>query len=375
MGEKARKGNSMIHRRGLGLLCAMVLAVGCVKDVEDTGDPKDTAVTSVSLTLGETVVVVDTNQYGSASFPRIFDDGAGGFHVFFHGIGAEWDGEGPPTDYADFAVVPLDADLNATGEATVLSLSSKPGDLAMAKVGDDYFHLTGYAPGWLLAKLDQDFNTVAEVSIEHTSFDRANDMVLNYTHGNLYMMSLYGENMGASPELVDPIYGHLFVYDTSLNEVQPPKVLDDVELLAWGGSIQYQEEQFHLFTADGTHPTESNVLSVYHFDQDWNYLNATQLAEDGQWPQGVVYDQGVYYVAYHEGSHGTGDVVVTAFSENWEPLDSVHVTSNGGDGNAFRPWLIKVGSTLYVSFDDVRFGEGDRPPLLAKVARIAIEAE
>ena len=70
----------MIRRLGLGVLCTTVLLAGCVKDIEEAGDPPDTVVTSVSLTLGETVVVVDTDQYGSASFPRIFDDGAGGFH-------------------------------------------------------------------------------------------------------------------------------------------------------------------------------------------------------------------------------------------------------------------------------------------------------
>ena len=372
--------------------CVMMLSVGCgddtvssssggpepdsgIEEGKDAQQPGDAAVSTVSLTLTETVSVVDPNEYRSASFPRIFEDGAGGFHVFFHGVRAEWDGQGPPTEYGDYAVVTLDAELKPSGETKVLTLSSKPGDFAMAKVGEDYFHLTGKAPGWLLAQFDSELNNVGEVAIEHTSSDRANDMVLNYTDGHLYMMSLYGENMSGSPEIVDPVYGHLFVYDTSLTEVQPARVLSDVELLAWGGSILYRNDEFHLFTADGTHPTESNVLSVYHLDTNWNYLNATKLADDGQWSQGVVYEQGVYYVAYHEGSHGTGDVVVAAFSESWEKLASVHVTSNGGQGNAFRPWLIKVGSRLYVSFDDVQFGNEQKPPVEAKVAIIETETE
>ena len=367
-------GRYMNFRMSVGLTCAMVmsLSAGCG---EDAREQPGAAVTTVSLTLGKTVAVVDASQYRSATFPRIFENNTGGFHVFFHGVRPEWDGQGPPTDYADYAAVSLDAELNAVGEPQVLTVSSKPGDFAMAKVGGDYFHLTGYAPGWLLAKFDQDFNNIGETTIEHESADRANDMVMNYTNGHLYMMSLYGENLGASPELVDPIYGHLFVYDTSLQQVQSSKVLKDVELLAWGGSILHQDGQFHLFTADGTHQTKTNVLSAYQFDDDWNYVGATTLADDGQWPQGVVYDQGIYYVAYHEGSLGTGDVVVAAFGNNWEKLASVHVTNNGENGNAFRPWLLKVGSRLYVSFDDVRFDEGEKPPIYAKVAVIDVAAE
>ena len=359
----------------LTIVLAVTSALACnpTKDSADTWVPLDTAISTVSLTLGETVTVVDPNQYRSASFPRIFEEDSGGFHVFFHGVGAEWDGEGTPTDYADYAVVSLDAELQATGDPKVLTVNSKPGDLAVAKADGHYFHLTGKLPGWLLTKFDSNLDPVDEVAIEHTAFDRANDMVLNYTNGNLYMMSLYGENMGASPQLVDPLYGQLFAYDTSLNEVHAPKVLEDVELLAWGGSILFKDGQYHVFTADGTHQTESNVLSVYHFDQDWKFVEPTKLKDNGQWSQGVVVDQGVVYIAYHEGSHGTGDVVVAAFDEHWEELASVHVTNHGEAGNAFRPWLLKVGSSLYVSFDDVRFGEGERPAVHAKVARIEID--
>ena len=375
--RQLKLGNDMNLRNTFTFVCMMMgcLPAGCSSDGENTTQQPETPVASVSLSLVKTVAVVDDNTYRAATFPRIFENGTGGYHVFFHGVRADWDGQGPPTDHADFAAVTLDAELNTISDPKVLSLSSRPGDMAMAKVGDHYFHLSGYAPGWLLAKFDNNLNNVAEVSIEHTAADRANDMVLNYTNGNLYMMSLYGENMDMSPKIVDPIYGHLFVYDTSLAEVQAPKLLQGVEMLAWGGSILHQDGQFHVITSDGTHPTDTNVLSAYHFDESWNYTSATKLADDGQWPQGVVYDQGVYYVAYHEGSHGTGDVVVAAFDDKWSKLASLHVTQNGGKGNAFRPWLLKVGNTLLVSFDDVRFEGGDRPPMHAKVAAIEIELQ
>jgi|GEM_PF-4504933 hypothetical protein len=330
---------------------------------------------SLTLSIAKTVKVTDGSVYGAASFARIFER-AGGFYVFVHGVRAEFDGQGPPTDYAEFSAIKLDDDLAVQGSPIVLSLTSKPGDFAIAKAGNNFYHLTGYAPGWLLAKFDGELNNIGETTIKHTQYDRANDMVLNYTNGKLHMMSLYGESMGMSPEIVGPIYGHHFTYDTDLKPAQTDNILKDVEFMAWGGSIIHQGGEFHVITADGTTNNQTSTLSAHHFDSDWVYSGTTKLADNGQWSQGVVYDDGLYYVAYHAGDHSQGNVVVAVYDENWKQVTSVQVTQHApGKGNAFRPWLIKVGSKLYVSYDDVELGGsgGSKPIIYGVVSALDIE--
>lgn len=339
-------------------------------DTSPTNDVLKPA-SSVTLTLQSNASITPFSGYRGGFFPRIFynanDDG---FDFFLQGIIDPKPVSGPPNE---FVAVKLDRNLQVVSTPVRLGLSAASGDMAMAQKDGHYFHIAGKKPGWVLAKIDASFQVVDEVEVTHDEYDRANDMVMNVTGNHLTLMTLHA-SMKITPELMsgpgiweEPTYGHLFFYDTDLKMTAPEVVLD-VDFMSFGASVAQTDQGYAIITADAL---EESVLSAYLFDANWAHQETKKLADNGQWSQGVVVHQGVTYVAYHEGPHSFGDLIVSAFGPNWDLLSTVNVTqfpTSGVPNNALRPWLIRVDDTLYVSFDSA---EGGDPKARVAVIKIS----
>jgi len=307
---------------------------------------------SFQLTHAGSHTMTPTSNYRTGVFNRLFyDPSKNKFYLTLSGIKtgatdntfANW----------EYAYYELDSDLNQTGVSGVIPVMVQ-GDYAIASDGMYYYFVTGHPQGWRLAKLTSDFQKVNEVVVGwDKNQDAGNDQLMNYTNGKLYMATLYdtqgtgeGYFTGAHPGMT---YPHIFVYNTSLQHLENRYLLDESNIPA-GGSIIFNNGKYHMVTADKMSGATSK-LYVYQWDSSWNYLGKKLLASDGQWSQGLLYENGLYYVAYHVGEHECGNIALGVYDDNWNKITSVNVTEYSENSNAQRPWLIKVGDKLYVSYD------------------------
>jgi hypothetical protein len=320
------------------------------------GTPSGTENVSIQLTHVGSYTMTPTSNYRTGVFNRLFyDTSKNKFYLTLSGIrvGAT---DNTFTNW-DYAYYELDSYLNQTGVSGAIPVMFQ-GDYAIASDGTYYYFVTDHPQGWRLAKLTSDFQKVNEVVVGWDKNQEAgNDQLMNYTNGKLYMATLYdtqgtgeGYFTGMHPGMT---YPHIFVYDTFLQHLENRYLLDESNIPA-GGSIIFNDNKYHMVTADKMSGATSR-LYVYQWDSNWNYLGKKLLASDGQWSQGLLYENGLYYVAYHVGEHECGNVVLAIYDDNWNRVTSVNVTeystTSSTTYNAQRPWIIKVGDRLYVSYD------------------------
>ncbi|MCX8068876.1 MAG: hypothetical protein N2738_00050, partial [Thermodesulfovibrionales bacterium] len=119
---------------------------------------------------------------------------------------------------------------------------------------------------------------------------------------------------------------------------------------SWGGSVIWDGTYYNIVTFDSFN---SNKLYVYKYNSNWDFISQKLLIENNQWSQGLLWDGKYYYVSYHKGDHNHGNVSIGIFDAEWNILTEVQVTnysySNGI--NAQRPFLIKVGKLIFISYD------------------------
>lgn len=251
-----------------------------------------------------------------------------------------------------YSYIEYDANLNETGVKGPLPINFS-GDYAIVSESGSYYFLTGAPSGYLLLKLDSDFNLTAQATISmDMNYNATNDQIMNYADGKLIISSLYdteGTGSGYKTGLhTGTTYPHLFFYNTSLAQTESSRYLMDESNIPSGGSIIFNNGKYHMVTAD---KMQQSKLYVYQWDSNWKYLGKKLLSASGQWSQGLIYDNGRYYVAYHSGEHGNGNAVMGVFDGNWDSVASLSVTKYAGNYNAQRPWVLKVSNKVYVSYD------------------------
>jgi len=335
------------------IIIAVVAVVGgAILFTRGGGTSSGTGSTSgiISLTLTASKTMTPNSDYRTGVFDRIFYNASRNkFYLTMACLGAGSEDNSFSNQY--YVYYELDSDLNQTGVSGLIPVTQQ-GDYAIASDGTYYYFLTGHPQGWRLFKLDSDFQVVDNVVVPFSIDNEAgNDELLNYTNGKLYMATLYdtqgtGQNYYTGTHNYTT-YPHLFTYNTSLQLLENHYLLDESNIPA-GGSIIFNDNKYQIVTAN---TMGNSTLSVYQWDSNWNYLGKTTLVSGGNWSQGLLYENGLYYLAYHIGQHNNGGVVLAVYDNDWNKITSADVAERGGATNSDRPWIIKVGDKIYVSYD------------------------
>ncbi len=312
------------------------------------------------LSLVQSAVVTPDDQFDTGTFCRVYPvESRDGFLVTF-GTGSSGQGTegyvGGGEGGQGAAYKWYSSALADTGEADYYRYGG--GDLATVMAGGYLFHLTGGPSGWRLSKFDATtWKKVAEVDIELSAEEGANDQMLAYANGMLIASSGYAESargadtQGNEDGKRDPsvgIHTHHHAFDTDLNPVSD-WVFDDI-LHSNGTSMVFVDGTYHLLTSTAFF----GDLMVLHYDEKLNYLGSDVLLEGAQWPQGTVYDEenDRYYVAYLAiKGGGQSEVRLAAFDKDWELLSNTAVTDYDSKYFGGRPSLALRDDKIYVAYD------------------------
>ncbi len=300
--------------------------------------------------VNEFTLDVSKSGHKTASFPRIFfHQGRNKIYALYAGIKTAATGRSPQDQSIGW--LEYDTTFTFTGKAGVLSEPATGGDIAVAFDGSNYYLLIGAPGGYNLYKYNADLALTQKTLVALNKFDSPNDQLLNYTDGRLYLATILGDSATMNNPNV-PVYQRWFTYSTSL-VAERDTTMKGEPYMVTGGSIIASDNMLQVVTAD---KFLMSKLYVYQYTSAFKYLGKKLLASDAQWSQGLLYDNGYYYVAYHTGASGMGNVAVGIFDKNWNPVATQAVTiypsAPGKSGyNAHRPWLMKRGSILYVSYD------------------------
>ncbi|TND07445.1 MAG: hypothetical protein FD123_3223 [Bacteroidetes bacterium] len=307
----------------------------------------------ISFTQTDSLVATPNSNDTIGAFARIFyHQPRNKFYVVY--AARQYNSADPAGLLRKFAWVEYDTNLSPTGNSGYLPGFNSAGDFAMLMIDSTYYHLTVFSPGdYLLSKYDDDFILLDTLQLRIDSCDSNIDQLLNYTNGRLII--------GAMQETTDcpPInppqssmqpHAHIFQYDLNFNQLTAPVVLSPVNF-CWGSSMIF-DGAYYYHVAHENFTTRD--LYSYKFDSNFNYVSQTLLSGDGQWAQGVLWDAPYYYVAYHTGDHNRGNILLGVFDVNWNNVYTQSITTyplvvNGFNAN--RPFLLKLGNMLYISYD------------------------
>ena len=252
-----------------------------------------------------------------------------------------------------------------TGVSGILPGVTSGGDYAMQQVGTDYYHISASgAWDFTLSKFDEDFNLITSVTLTLDSSDSRADMLMNYCNGHLVIGAMhvpgeYHPSMPVQQATWQPVM-HKWEYDLNLNQIGTDVYLNKV-FTTWGASCIYVNNQYNIITM---RKWPQYSFNVYRYDNNWNYVDSVHINNDGQWSQGVVWDGTNFYLTYHSGhEHRCGNITLASFDANWNLQYDTTITTNPvfilnvspdtfvTEYNANRPFLIKKGDTLVVSYD------------------------
>jgi hypothetical protein len=134
------------------------------------------------------------------------------------------------------------------------------------------------------------------------------------------------------------------------------RILDDSPTLS-GASMIYVDNIYYLISANAY----DGDLVVLKYDNLWNYIETIPIISEANWSQGVTFDGERFYIAYLDTRLRTdpdffpvwNNVHLAAFDREWNLLDDVAVTSYDTTDHqqTGRPWVIRHGNRLYVSYD------------------------
>lgn len=264
---------------------------------------------------------------------------------------------------SNFAWREYDANMNFTGNKGSLPGFTGAGDYAMVQVDSTYYHLTNYgstSTGTLqykLTKMDDDFNSIATKTFVLSSHDSNIDQLMNYTNGKLIIGAMYESS--ASPPVTPPAptYSpniHLYQYDLNLNSLASP-ILFTQQAYSWGASCIFNAGNYYFISTDNI---ATHKLYCWKYDANFNYISRTQINNDGQWSQGVLFIGGYYFVSHHVGDHNHGNVTIDILDANWNAISTTTVTNftiptvtGQVSYNCNRPFMTLVGNKLYISYD------------------------
>ena len=258
-----------------------------------------------------------------------------------------------------------DAAYTYTGTSGILPGVTSVGDYAMEQVGTDYYHVSAATPwGFKLSRFDEDFNLISSVTFQLDSSDSQADMLFSYTNGKLIIgaMHVTGVYHPSMPQQQGSwqLSMHKWEYDLNLNQIGSDTYLTQT-FTTWGASCIYNNNRYHIITM---RKWPQYSFNVYRYDSNWNYVDSVHINNDGQWAQSVIWDGINYFVAYHSGNeHRSGNITLAVFDPAWNLLYDSTITNNTvfimnvspplntTQYNANRPYMIKKGDSLVVSYD------------------------
>ena len=292
----------------------------------------------------KTVTMIPDSSYENGAFCRLnYFPSKNKFYLTF-GTGNY---SGVPTQRpVGFVYKEYTADLRETGKSAFFHYNkgNAAGDAASVFGEGYYYFLTGGPRGFLVKKFDQDWNLLAQTDLVlDPRTERDNDQMLAYVNGQLDASSLFALSQDKRPSPEKGEATHHRLLDTNLN-LMKRRVLQDTPHVN-GSSMVFQNGIHHLVTSTAFF----GDLIVIQYDKNWGYLGTKTLTEGGQWPQGTVYHDGVFYVSYLE--RGGASVILAAFDEDWNPVGQVWVTDLEPGYEAGRPSVIFHNGLLYVSYD------------------------
>lgn len=319
--------------------------------------------------VGEYTLDVSKNFHKTASFPRLFfQESSKKIYAVYAGIKTTSSGRSPQDQSVGW--IEYDTTMTATGKAGVLGDPNYGGDIAVSSDGSNYYLLIAGPGGYLVYKYDANFSFSQKATVKLGPYDSSNDQLLNFTGNNLYFASISGDSAAKDPEAA--VGQRWFVYSSALGQ-ERDTVMKGESYIVTGGSIINNDGKLHVVTAD---KFLQGKLFAYQYTTDFKYIGKKLLAGDGQWSQGLTYDDGYYYVAYHTGLHGQGNVTLGIYDKNWSAAATQAVTSyssmpgpSATGYNAQRPWVMKRGNKVYVSYDVASYTQatGENPDWQGKI--------
>ncbi|MFA6888578.1 MAG: hypothetical protein WC254_03710 [Candidatus Woesearchaeota archaeon] len=245
-----------------------------------------------------------------------------------------------------FAYKEYSLDMEPTGNED--SFYYGGGDCSMT-MGDNYFYLlTGGPKGWVLAKYNPiTWEQLKKIDIETDSeMEGTGDSMIAYVNGQLDASGIY--KISEVPNGDDATHHRLFSTDLEFLKYQ---ILDDMPHVE-GTSMVYVDNTYQFLSSTSFF---GDIL-VMQYDNEWNFLDSKIIAENGNWPQGTVYDEERerYYVAYTSGA-GVRYINLGVYDKDWDMIETIKVTDFDENAeerqSAGRPSVFMHDNKLYVSYD------------------------
>jgi hypothetical protein len=262
---------------------------------------------------------------------------------------------------AGYAYKEYTLDLEATGKADTITWNPDAGeanDSGSRMVENSYYFLhvpteAGLPYCWRLTKYDAvTWTKVAQKYIMLNDPSEANTDPTVACLGEVLDFSDQYNPTGIWQEGGES-HHHFFTLDL---DSLGTKILADTPHIS-GASMISAGGITYFVSAD----SYSGDLIVMKYDVDWNYLGAKKLMRQANWSQGVVSDGERFYVAYLNTSQRGfptffpvyQNAHLAAFDLDWNLLEDVSLTDFTPTDylQAGRPWVIRHGNRLYVSFD------------------------
>jgi|GEM_PF-872864 len=256
-----------------------------------------------------------------------------------------------------------------------------------------------------IRKFDKKFNLIEQTPV----FDAGeNEVILDQNiecyGGRIYAGSEYRENndlwrqaqrqggtQNIPPNVKVARSTHVRVFDRDLRLVEEKNLVANITASAipnqyWAlGASQFRAGNYHCVAAVSATGNVSHFdrgasigarqLFVLRFDENLEFVDSKGPLSDttcsSSWPTGSLYEDGRYYIVYcsrfpgdgHQygpkgppagrrvrGMPGMGRIMLGIFDRNFHELETIALTSSGGN----RPQLLKVGHKLYVTYDTTR---------------------
>lgn len=309
----------------------------------------------------------------------------------------------------EYSVRCYDKNWQFTGFKKILTPEDKrrPGDIDIAFDGECFY----LSHGRYVFKFDAEINLITTTEFDRDKNDRFTDQNIEVIDGKVILGSEYRENntlWNSQPKALKNMPPNSEVARASLIRIFDTNLtlLDKINLIAnvegaevphqyWGmGTSQIQVDGYYCPVVhapignyeyfDQGESKGTRQVFILRFDEEFNFVDSkgplTDLNNDNYWSEGSVYEDGKYYISYTyripgQGSvlgpripepNGTieadrGNIRLSIYDEDLNELTMVDITDinvkqSGVTGAAHRPHILKVGNTLYVTYDYNREG-------------------
>lgn len=307
-----------------------------------------------------TVQVTPDGQYLTGSFARInYVPATNRFVVTF---GTKVSTQPNTSLGAGYAYKEYTLDMEEAGKTGLLEWypnASEAGDSGSCMFDSTYYHAfvsqrMGDPYGWRLVKYDAaSWTRLQERYVNLTEPHEANtDPAVAYINGLLDVSDQYNPS-----GIWQDGYSSVHYFFTADLQPMGRIILNDTAHIS-GSSIIFVNNVYYLVSAS-SYPAG---LVLMKYDKDWHYLGMKNLTQQqAHWSQGLVFDGDRFYLAYLDTRERNStaffpvypNVHLAVFDRDWNLVHDEVITNfaYGGDRKGGRPWVIRHGNLLYVSYD------------------------